>query len=158
MIDPVSAIALATSAYKGIKKACEVGRDISSFSGAISQFAKASSDIDFLEKKSQKPSLYHKMFSDTQANALEIWSAKKKLEQHRTELKNHISFVYGPSAWKELVIIEGQMRKEQKEAVYRKQEAVDTAINWVLGIVVAAISLGLISVVIYFVGKSQGRW
>ena len=50
------------------------------------------------------------------------------------------------------------LNKEQKEAVYRKQEAVDTAINWVLGIVVAAISLGLISVVVYFVGKSQGRW
>ena len=48
MLDPVSAIALATSAYKGIKKACEVGKEISSFTGAISQFAKASSDIDCL--------------------------------------------------------------------------------------------------------------
>lgn len=45
MIDPISAITLATSAYKGIKKAVEVGKEISSFTGAISQFAKASSDI-----------------------------------------------------------------------------------------------------------------
>ena len=50
------------------------------------------------------------------------------------------------------------MRKEQKEAVYRKQEAIDTAMNWVVGIVIFALSAGLISIVIYFVGKSQGRW
>ena len=50
MLDPVSAIAGATAAYNGIKKAVEVGKEISSFTGAISQFAKASSDIDFLEQ------------------------------------------------------------------------------------------------------------
>ena len=59
MLDPVSAIALATSAYRGIKKACEVGKEISSFTGAISQFAKAASDIDFLEQKAQKPCLLY---------------------------------------------------------------------------------------------------
>ena len=108
MIDPISAITLATSAYKGIKKACEVGKEISSFTGAISQFAKASADIDFLEQKSQKPSLYHKLFSNTEANALDIWSAKQKLNEQRTDLKNFISFHYGPTSWKEIVRIEAQ--------------------------------------------------
>ena len=79
MLDPISAITLATSAYKGIKKACEVGKEISSFTGAISQFAKASADIDFLEQKSKKPPLY-KMFSDTQSNALEIWTQREAID------------------------------------------------------------------------------
>ena len=41
MIDPISVIAGATAAYNGIKKACEMGKEISSFTGAISKFAKA---------------------------------------------------------------------------------------------------------------------
>jgi len=157
MIDPFTAIAAATAAFNGIKKGIEVGKDLTSMGSQLQNWSKAISDLDFAHEKASKPPAY-KMFTNTQSHALEAWTAKQKANELRNELKNHISFVYGPSAWKELVIIEGQMRKEQKEAVYRKQEAVDTAINWVLGIVVAAISLGLISVVVYFVGKSQGRW
>jgi len=158
MIDPVSAIALATSAYKGIKKACEVGKEISSFTGAISQFAKASSDIDFLEQKSQKPSLYHKLFSNTEANALDIWAAKQKLNEQRTDLKNFISFHYGPSSWKEIVRIEAQQRKQQRALVYERQEFIDNLINGIIITIITVIVLGICGAVIYFVGKSQGKW
>jgi len=158
MIDPISAITLATSAYKGIKKACEVGKEISSFTGAISQFAKASADIDFLEQKSQKPSLYHKLFSNTEANALDIWSAKQKLNEQRTDLKNFISFHYGPSSWKEIVRIEAQQRKQQRALVYERQEFIDNLINGIVITVITVIGLGIAGVVIYFVGKSQGKW
>ena len=158
MIDPISAIALATSAYKGIKKACEVGKEISSFTGAISQFAKASADIDFLEQKSQKPSLYHKLFSNTEANALDIWSAKQKLNEQRTDLKNFISFHYGPTSWKEIVRIEAQQRKQQRALVYERQEFIDNLINGIIITVITVIGLGIAGVVIYFVGKSQGKW
>ena len=157
MLDPISAITLATSAYKGIKKACEVGKEISSFTGAISQFAKASADIDFLEQKSKKPPLY-KMFSDTQSNALEIWTQKQKLKEMREELKEYISFVYGPSAWREIVAIEAQQRKEQKELVYAKREAIDNLINGIIITIIVAISLTLTGGLIYFVGKQQGKW
>ena len=158
MIDPISAITLATSAYKGIKKACEVGKEISSFTGAISQFAKASADIDFLEQKSQKPSLYHKLFSNTEANALDIWSAKQKLNEQRTDLKNFISFHYGPSSWKEIVRIEAQQRKQQRALVYERQEFIDNLINGIVITVITVIGLGIAGVVIYFVGKSRGKW
>ena len=157
MLDPVSAIALATSAYRGIKKACEVGKEISSFTGAISQFAKAASDIDFLEQKAQKPPLY-KMFSNTQATALDIWTQKQKLKEMREELREYISFVYGPSAWKEIVSIEAQQRKEQRELVYAKKEAVDNLINGIIITIIVAIALFITGGTIYFVGHQQGKW
>ena len=58
----------------------------------------------------------------------------------------------------DIVIDNEQMRKEQKEAVYRKQEAIDTAINWIVGLIIFTLAAGLASLVIYYVGKSQGRW
>jgi hypothetical protein len=157
MIDPFTAMAAATAAFKGIKKAVEVGKDISSMGSTLSSWSKAVSDLDFLEQKAQKPPMY-KMFSDTQSNALEIWSQKQKLKEMREELRSHISFVYGPSAWDEIVRIEAQQRKEQRQAVYDKQEAIDNLINVaIIGLIILA-GVGSVILAMYLVGAKQGKW
>jgi len=157
MIDPFTAMAAATAAFNGIKKAVEVGKDISSMGNALSSWSKAVSDLDFLDQKAQKPPMY-KMFSDTQSNALEIWSQKQKLKEMREELRSHISFVYGPSAWDEIVRIEAQQRKEQRQAVYDKQEAIDNLINAVIiGLIILA-GVGSVILAMYLVGAKQGKW
>ena len=157
MIDPFTAMAAATTAFNGIKKAISLGKEISSMGNSLSSWSKAASDIDFLEQKSQKPPMY-KMFSDTQATALELWTQKRKLKEMREELRSHISWTYGPSAWDELVRIEAQQRKEQRDLVYKKQEFKDNLIN---GIFIGAIVLTGISILvigIYFIGLKQGKW
>jgi hypothetical protein len=156
-MDPFTAMAAATAAFKGIKKAVDVGRDISSMGQTLSQWSKAVSDLDFLEKKAQKPPMY-KMFSDTQANALEIWTQKQKLKEMREELKEYISFVYGPSAWKEIVRIEGQQRKAQRDAVYAQKEFIDNCINGVIIGLMLLAGVGALLVVLYLVGAKQGKW
>ena len=157
MIDPFTAMAAATAAFNGIKKAVAVGKDISSMGSTLSSWSKAVSDLDFLEQKAQKPPMY-KMFSDTQSNALEIWSQKQKLKEMREELRSHISFVYGPSAWDEIVRIEAQQRKEQRQAVYDKQEAIDNLINAaIIGLIILA-GVGAVIVTMYLVSAKQGKW
>lgn len=157
MIDPFTAMAAATSAYKGIKKAIEVGKEISSMGSTLSSWSKAVSDLDFLDQKAQKPPMY-KMFSDTQSNALEIWSQKQKLKEMREELRSHISFVYGPSAWDEIVRIEAQQRKEQRDMVYAKQEAIDSMINTVIITAIMAAGIAILGGIIWFLGHQQGNW
>ena len=157
MIDPISAMAAASAAYSGIKKAVSVGREISGMAGSISQWSKAVSDLDFLEKKAQKPPMY-KMFSDTQSNALEIWTQKQKLAEMREDLRSFISWHYGPSAWDEIVRIEAQQRKEQRELVYKKQEFVDNCINWTVGILAVSAGIGILAVAVYLIGAKQGKW
>jgi len=156
-MDPFTAMAAATAAFKGIKKAVDVGRDISSMGQTLSQWSKAVSDLDFLEKKAQKPPMY-KMFSDTQANALEIWTQKQKLKEMREELKEYISFVYGPSSWKEIVRIEGEQRKAQRDAVYAQKEFIDNCINGVIITLMVLAGVGALIVVLYLVGSKQGKW
>jgi len=156
-MDPFTAMAAATAAFKGIKKAVDVGKDISSMGQTLSQWSKAVSDLDFLEKKAQKPPMY-KMFSDTQATALEIWTQKQKLKEMREELKEYISFVYGPSAWKEIVRIEGEQRKAQRDAVYAQKEFIDNCINGVIITLMVLAGVGALIVVLYLVGSKQGKW
>ena len=76
----------------------------------------------------------------------------------REELKTHISWTYGPSAWREIVAIEAQQRKEQRDLVYAKQEAIENLINAVVITIICVTGLGIAVGVIYFVGKQQGKW
>jgi len=156
-MDPFTAMAAATSAYKGIKKAIDVGRDISSMGSTLSSWSKAVSDLDFLEQKAQKPPMY-KMFTNTQSDALEIWTQKQKLKEMREELKEYISFVYGPSAWREIVKIEGEQRKAQRDAVYAKKEFVDSCINGVLITLMILAGIGATIVILYVIGSQQDKW
>ena len=98
------------------------------------------------------------MFSDTQSNALEIWTQKQKLKEMREELKEYISFVYGPSAWREIVAIEAQQRKEQRELVYAKKEAIDSLINAIIITIIIVVGIAIAGGVIYFIGNQRGKW
>ena len=65
----------------------------------------------------------------------------------RSELKNWISFSMGPSAWDELVAIEGKIRKQKKEQEYRKAELQEAIITWSVSgvlLLVGAVTLGSI--------------
>ena len=76
----------------------------------------------------------------------------------RDELKGYISFFYGPSAWDEIVAIEAKMRKERKDAIYAAEERKQAILEWIVGLLLAACSLGVITFVIWLIGMSQGRW
>ena len=158
MIDPASAIALATTAFTGIKKAVAAGKEISQLGKDISQFGKAVSDLDYLGNKAKDPPLWKKVSPNFDTSAIEIWAAQQKAREMREELKSYISLYYGPSAWESIVQIEAEQRKMQKEMVYRRQEKIDNIINWTIGIGIVAFGLAIFGVVIYFIGKQRGTW
>lgn len=160
MIDPITAVGVATAAFNGIKQAISVGRDIQDMGSQLSQWAGAMSDLDFAQRQTENPPLYKKIFGaeSIQKSAMELWVHKKKAENMREELRSFISLYYGPSAWEEIVHIEAQMRKERKEAIYRKEERKQKIIEWIVGIILALIMSGILGFVIYLIGLSKGAW
>tara|TARA_R110002073_G_scaffold296824_1_gene462877 strand:- start:297 stop:770 length:474 start_codon:yes stop_codon:yes gene_type:complete len=157
MIDPITAFSAASAAFSGLKKAIAVGKDLTSMGSQLSSWSKAVADIDFLEQKSKKPPLY-KIFSDTQSHALEIWTKKQKLKEMREELRAHISWTYGPGAWNEIVAIEAEQRKAQRDAVYAKEELRQKIIDITIGVLILGTAVVLLVIVIYFLGKGRGKW
>jgi hypothetical protein len=158
MIDPATAIALATTAFSGIKKAVSAGKEISELGKDISAFGKAVSDLDYMGKKAKDPPLWKKINPKFDTSAVEIWAAQQKAKEMREELRSYISLYYGPSAWESIVQIEAEQRRMQKEAVYRRQEKIDNIINWTVGTVIVLIAFVLFSAIIYFIGKHRGNW
>ena len=158
MIDPASAIALATTAFSGIKRAVAAGKEISELGKDISSFGRAVSDLDYMGNKAKDPPLWKRLDPKFDTSAFEIWAAQQKATDMREELRQHISLYYGPSAWDSIVAIEAEQRKMQKEAVYRRQEKIDNLINWAIGIVMVLTGFIIFGAIIYFIGKHRGTW
>jgi hypothetical protein len=117
--------------------------------GQLSQWGAAMSDLGQAEKKAKNPPWWKSMSGSVEAEALELWNAKRKAEEMRKELRSHISFVYGPKAWEELVATEAKVRKEKKEQEYRKAEMIEAIINWTVGIVVFIIGVSILGLILY---------
>ena len=160
MIDPVTAIAGATAAYNGLKKAISVGKDLHDMGSTLNQWAGAMSDLDFAHRQAENPPMFKKVFgaSQVEQNALETWGHKQKAKEMREELRSHISLFYGPSAWDEIVHIEAQMRKQRKEAIYAAQERKQKIIEWIVGTLIVGAATAIMVFVIYLIGLSRGSW
>ena len=63
MIDPVSAFALATSAYNAVKRGIEIGRELHEVSGSLGSFFSAVSDLRQAEEKASNPSVFKKLLN-----------------------------------------------------------------------------------------------
>lgn len=160
MIDPVSAIGMATAAYNGIKSAIATGKEISEMGSTLNQWATSLSDLDFAHKQAQDPPFFKKIFgaSEIEQNALEVWGQKQKAKEMREELRSYISLYYGPSAWDQIVAIEAQMRKERKEAIYAAEEKKQQILEVAAGVAMFLVVGGIVSIIVYFIGVGQGKW
>ena len=139
-MDPVTIIGGATVAFNALKKGFQIGKDLQDMSGQLTQWAGAMSDLSFMEQKNKNPPWWKALNGGSvEAEALEIFTAKRKAEAMRKELKDWISFSMGPSAWDELVATEGRIRKQKKDQEYRKAEIQEAIITWsVTGLLLAS--------------------
>ena len=91
MIDPVTAIAGATAAFNALKKGIQVGKDLQDMGGQLSQWAGAMSDIDFVDKRNQKPSVFKVLGGGVESEAMQIFAAKQKRDSMSREPTDFIS-------------------------------------------------------------------
>jgi|TARA_R100000742_G_C4260058_1_gene77878 hypothetical protein len=124
LIDPVTALATASTAFNLIKKGFQAGRDIESMGSDLGRWMGAVSDIKKSEELNKKPPLFKKLFAagSVEEEALQILMAKKKAEDMREQLKNIIMFSRGTGAWDELLKTEADIRKKRQAAIYDQAE------------------------------------
>ncbi len=124
MIDPVTAVSVATAAFNTIKQGFNAGREFESMAGDLSRWMGAVSDIKKADEYNKNPPLFKKLFQagSVEEEALQTLMAKKKAEDMREELKNLIMFTRGPSAWDELLKTEADIRKKRQKMIYDQEE------------------------------------
>ena len=125
MVDPISAMAIAGSAFSALKKGFSIGRQVESMGKDLSRWMSAVSDIDRAHHEAKNPPIFKKIFNakSVEQEAIELFTQKKQLENQRDELRKLISAMLGPSAWQELLRMEAEIRKQRKETLYAQREA-----------------------------------
>jgi hypothetical protein len=137
-MDPITAITVATTAYNTIKKGIQVGKEIESMSGDLGRWMNAISAVKTSHSKAKG-----RRFGSVEEEALETFAAKKKAEQMENELRNFVIGQHGMNAWQEIIRIQGELRKKQKEAEILAAQKRDELIYnlCMLGLIVLFISL-----------------
>ena len=158
MIDPVTALAAATTAFNAIKKGFEVGRDIESMSGDLSRWMGSVSDIDKSNEYAKKPPLFKKLFASgsVEEEAMASFMAKKKAEDMRYQLKQLISLTRGPAAWDELLKTEGEIRKKRQAAIYAQKERQRQIVEWTAVIIGVGVMGSFIFWLVIMALRAQG--
>lgn len=158
MIDPVTALATATSAFNLIKKGFEVGRDVESMGKDLGKWMGAMSDLKKAEEYSKKPPLFKKLFAagSVEEEAMAAFMAKKKAEDMREQLRTLITYTRGISAWQELIKMEGDIRKKRQQMIYDQKERQKAFIEVTLVVILLSLMTGLIGWGIWFIMKVKG--
>lgn len=126
MIDPVSAFAMATAAFNGVKRAVEIGREVEDVYAQLSKWAGAVSDLHecISIQENRKPSIFETIgFSKNETSeAFDMMVAKQKLIEMEKEI--HTMFVYGDlqhlgiDGYKEFIKLRKEIKENRRELLY----------------------------------------
>jgi len=141
MIDPVSAVATATAAYKALQKGIAVGKDLESMSRTLGVWFKACNDVKDAQDEIENPPIFKALTNkqSVEQEALLSLSRKKKIAEQEYDLRMRIVLQYGEAAYVEMMrdrdtIKLRRERAAQRQAHKRKNFAYNMILVALLGI------------------------
>ena len=158
-MDPVSAMATATAAFSVLKKGFAIGRDIESMASDLSRWMGALSDLDQAEKEARHPPVFRRLFAGktVEQEAIEVFAAKNKAQKQREELKQFIQYTMGQSHWDSLLRMEGQIRKQRAETLYRQRERRRKFVEIVAWTIMIGVGLAVLTAFVLLLKSHSAR-
>jgi len=149
MLDPVSIIGIATTAFKGLKSAVEAGRELQDVMGQLSQWAGAIADLDKLDElnKKKKSSLFTSLIpkngKSVEQEAMDLYAARVTAREQRSELMQYLGATQGERGQREFMQLEADIRKKRKDTAHRELERIQKLKD--LGMAFAVTILALVT-------------
>jgi len=126
-MDPVTAIAAASTAYQAIRKGFAIGKEVQSMSKDIGDLMNAINSVKEGHEKAKT-----RRFGSVEEEALQTYAAKKKAEKMEAELRNFLIGNYGPDAWQAVLRIQADIRKQRLLEKQQRARRIETLIEWTL--------------------------
>jgi len=122
MIEIAAAISMATSAFNGIKRAVEAGREIEDVAGYFGKFFDAKESIAEANIVNSQGSKVKKLFSGTsvEAQALELTAARHKTMQLEKELREFLLYSGQGQFYDDMMIERRRIRQARLAEAKRK--------------------------------------
>jgi hypothetical protein len=138
MLDPVSALAIATSAYKVLKKGIEMGRELEDMGGQLGTWFSAVSDVKSAEEEAKDPPLFRKLIAkgSVEQEAMQALIARKKIEQQEKELRELIVWRWGTDEYTAMMRDRARIKDTRAKAIQNQRRKMRKFIANTLTIVV----------------------
>lgn len=155
MIDPITALSVAASAVGNAKTLLAAGRDATS---SLTKFAGAIADVNYAAAKAKNPSIWKTMSGSAEAEAIEIFAAQKKALQLKKDLETILRVYHGQKGLDEYKDLLRKVRAQRKQNEHRRAEIKEMLITSVVAGLATLAGLAGLGVVMYWIGKAQGKW
>ena len=132
MIDPITAAAMATKAYAGVRAFIEAGKSIEDTFQVVARWQGHASDVLYASQRQKKRTNPFKQIvfsSSVEAEAAQMFAAKKRIENQRKELVTLLQYAYGNEGLEEYRRCMKEVQAQRQQEVYAQQEAKDTAVK-----------------------------
>ncbi len=139
MVEVATAISLARSAYAGIKKAMEMGKEAQDVAEFFGRWFEAKEQIAEVQQYANNPSMMAKMFSSksVEAQALQVTSARYKIQAMEKELREYLIYTGQVDFYEDMMKERRVIRQARLLAAKRKAEKRAFILNTI------AVSLGM---------------
>ena len=146
MLDPISALAIATSAYKTIRKGIEMGRELEDMAGQLGTWFSAVSDVKSAEEEAKDPPLFRKLIAkgSVEQEAMQALLARKKIEQQEKELRELIVWRWGVEEYTAMMRDRTRIKDTRAKAIQNQRRKIKKLIANVLTITAIVGLLGAI--------------
>jgi hypothetical protein len=146
MIDPVSAYAAATTAYKGVKMLLQAGREIEDVSKQLGSWYSAVADITRAESQRKNTTWLEKKQhgeASIEQEAMDITIRAKKLKEFEYEIRVMLDYRFGLGTYEGMLDMRRKIRAERERTVYAAMESKRQMAN---NLAITGLALGIVSV------------
>tara|TARA_B110000261_G_scaffold149455_1_gene176117 strand:- start:84 stop:563 length:480 start_codon:yes stop_codon:yes gene_type:complete len=159
MIDPITAIAVATKAFNTVKRMVAAGREIEDTLTQIGAWYGAVSDFNEAKRQAQNPPLFKRLVSkkSVEQEAMDIYVQQKKVNQQENELRTLLLYTYGTNGYQELVDLRRKIREQREQTIYaqaRKRKAFFW--NTVALLALSAMAFAIYLIISAIAGQTNG--
>tara|TARA_E500000178_G_C16414445_1_gene484426 strand:- start:14 stop:478 length:465 start_codon:yes stop_codon:yes gene_type:complete len=150
-MDPLSLLAMASSAFKGIEMLVNRGAAIENVALKLGKWYEIAHDLR--NQDTQKPPVFKKIFhaKSVEQEALTLTISRKKLEEQEKQIRELIIYAYGLETYQEMIALRRQIKADREATIYRQRRRQIIIFDTIAGICGAIISIFVIWFVVYMV-------
>ena len=145
-------------AFKAVKSAVNVGKDLENVVGSMSKWYGAVSDIRKCQQQNKNPPIFKKLFAagSIEEEALQLLMHDKAIREQEKELETILNWRYGFGTWKELIELRRKIKAEREATLYKQEERRQAILD---GVAIGGIFLlvASITVAIVYGLKATGK-
>lgn len=153
MVEVAMALSVARSAFAGIKKAVELGREVEDVAGYFGKFFDAKDQLAEASQYEKNTPIVKKLFSGSsvEAQALEITAAKHKMATLEKELREYLLYSGQVGFYEDMMKERRLIRAARLKAAARKAENKRLMVDIIALIIGTIISGAIVFGLVYLI-------